>query len=96
MCWMTIRFYNDPETGEPHIYSHDVSEDEVEQVIARPGEDLPARDGARSVIGQTKEGRYLRVICVREPERGSIFVVTGYELSSRQLVAYRRRRRKRS
>ena len=90
-----IRFYLDPTTGEPHIYNHDVSEDEVEEVLAWPAEDLPADRGARSIVGQTSAGRYLRVIAVRNPETGSIFVVTAYELSPRQLAAYRRRRRKR-
>jgi hypothetical protein len=27
---MHIRFYRDPATGEPHIYNHDVTEEEVE------------------------------------------------------------------
>jgi hypothetical protein len=26
---MEIRFYEDPDTGRPHIYGHDVTEDEV-------------------------------------------------------------------
>ncbi len=91
-----IRYFVDPETGEPHIYNHDVSEDEVEDVLAQPGEDLPARNDARSVIGQTDEGRYLRLIIVREREAGVILVVTAYELSPRQLAAYKRRRRKRT
>ena len=90
-----IRYFIDPETDEPHIYSHDVFEDEVEEVLESPGEDLPARNRARSIIGQTSAGRYLRVICVRNQVQGSIFVVTAYELSPRQLAAYRRRRRKR-
>ena len=29
---MNIRFYEDPETGLPHIYNHGVTEDEVEDV----------------------------------------------------------------
>ena len=95
MRFVKIRYFSDPETGEPHIYDHDVSEDEVEDVLRRPGEDLPARNKSRSIIGQTNQGRYLRIICVREPESGSIFVVTAYDLSSRQLAAYKRRRRKR-
>ena len=95
MSRVEIRFFPDPATGEPHIYGHDVSEDEVEEVLAWPGEDLPAQRGARSIIGQTSAGRYLRVIAVRNPTTGSIFVVTAYELSPRQLAAYRRRRRKR-
>ncbi len=91
-----VDYHRDPSTGEPHIYNHDVSEDEVEEVLHAPGEDLPARNESRSIIGQTDDGRYLRVICVRDVTVGRIFVVTAYELSPRQLAAYRRRRRKRT
>jgi hypothetical protein len=31
-----IRFYIDPETGEPHIYEHGVDEDEVADVLEDP------------------------------------------------------------
>ena len=51
---MNIRFYLDPETGLPHIYQHDVSEDDVEDVLRRPGEDRQGRDGSRVAIGQTQ------------------------------------------
>ena len=34
---MALRFWIDAETGLPHIYDHGVSEDEVRQVLARPG-----------------------------------------------------------
>ena len=64
---MDICFYVDPETGEPHIYRHGVSEDEVTDVIQNPGEDRTGREGARVAIGQTRGGRYLRVIYVPEP-----------------------------
>lgn len=40
---MKIRFYIDPETDHPHIYNHDVRENEVEEVLQKPGEDRPAR-----------------------------------------------------
>jgi len=36
-----IRFYIDPETGEPHIYRHNVSEEEVEGVSADGGKIVP-------------------------------------------------------
>jgi len=48
---MEIRFYIDPETGRPHIESHDVSGTEVEDVLLRPGEDRPGRDGSRVALG---------------------------------------------
>lgn len=92
---MKLRFYIDPATDEPHIYEHDIAEDEVEDVLTRPGEDRPGRDGSRVVIGQTQSGRYLRVIYVPDPEPESVFVITAYELSGKPLAAYRRRRRKR-
>jgi uncharacterized protein DUF4258 len=92
---MNIRFYLDPESGEPHIYNHGVSEDEVEDVLRAPGEDRPGRDGSRVALGQTPAGRYLRVIYVPDPEPQSVFVVTAYELRGRPLAAYRRRRRRR-
>ncbi len=40
---MKIRFYIDPETELPHIYRHEVSEDEVKDVLIRPGEDRPGK-----------------------------------------------------
>ena len=92
---MNVRFYLDPETGEPHIYNHEVSEDEVEDVLRAPGEDRPGREGSRVALGQTRAGRYLRVIYVPDPEPQSVFVITAYELSGRPLAAYRWRRRRR-
>jgi len=91
---MKIRFYRDPETGQPHIYGHDVDEDEVADVLESPGEDRPGRDGSRVAIGKTAAGRYLRVIYVPDSEPDSVFVITAYELRGKPLIAYRRRRRR--
>lgn len=91
---MDIRFYRDPETDEPHIYGHDVAEDEVADVLKHPGEDRPGREGARVAIGCTSGGRYLRVIYIPDPEPDSVFVITAYELRGKPLIAYRRRRRR--
>jgi hypothetical protein len=93
---MLLRFYQDPETGQPHIHRHGVTEDEVHQVIAVPGEDRPALDDSRMAIGQTESGRYLRVIYVPDSSSASVFVITAYELSGNQLKAYRRRRRRKT
>lgn len=91
---MEIRFYEDPETEVPHIYNHDVTEDEVREVLNRADEDFPGRDDSRIALGQTEAGRYLRVIYVPDPEPDSIFVVTAYELKGKPLKAFRRRRKK--
>ncbi|HZY91107.1 MAG TPA: hypothetical protein VFE78_40160 [Gemmataceae bacterium] len=92
---MEVRFYNDPDTGQPHIFNHGVTEDEVQEVLARPGEDLPGADDSRMALGQTASGRHLRVIYVPDAEAESVFVVTAYELRGKPLKAYRRRRKKR-
>ena len=92
---MNLRFYLDPETGEPHIYNHGVTEDEVADVLRTPGEDRPGREGTRVAVGRTRAGRYLRVIYVPDPQPNSVFVITAYELRGRPLAAYRRRRRRR-
>jgi hypothetical protein len=89
-----LRFFIDPATGEPHIYGHDVSDQEVEDLLTRPMEDRPGEDGARIAVGQTQDGRYLRVIYVPDPHPGSIFVITAYELGPKAQRALRRRRRR--
>lgn len=91
---MNVRFYIDPETDAPHIYEHDVDEEEVIDVLLSPSEDRPGREGARVAIGKTRAGRYLRVIYVPDPEPESVFVITAYELRGKPLFAYRRRLRK--
>lgn len=93
---MEIRFYVDPSTDEPHIHSHGVTEDEVEEVFAYGlGEDRAAREGSRMLTGQTEAGRYLRIIYVPDPEQDSVFVVTAYELRGKPLTGFRRRQRRR-
>src|ERR1700752_2262464 len=58
---MQLRFYADPDTGQPHIYTHGVTEKEVEEVLRGGGENLPATGDARRKIGQTLGGRFLQV-----------------------------------
>lgn len=91
---MDIRFYIDPETGEPHIYNHGITEAEAEDVLLNPGEDRPGGEGSRIAIGQTGGGRYLRIIYVPDPEPDTVFVITAYELKGEPLIAFRRRRKR--
>jgi hypothetical protein len=88
------RFYMDPETGAPHVERHGVTEQEVREVLMRALEDRPGRDGSRVALGHTSEGRYLKVIYVPDPEPGSVFVITAYQLGPKAKRALRRRRRK--
>ncbi len=91
---MQVRYYDDPRSGQPHIYGHNVVEYEAEAVLGRPMEDRPGGGGVRIAIGQTDEGRYLRVIYVPDPLPNSIFVITAYELGPKAKRALRRRRKR--
>ena len=82
---MNFRFFIDPKTGLPHIYRHQVSEEEVEQIFLLPGVEAIGRDGARLRVGRTEGGRFLRVVFVPDPEPNSYFIITAYSLTGRQL-----------
>ncbi len=91
-----MRFYIDPETSLPHIYNHDVTEDEVEEILTRHGDDFKGRKGrSRIAFGTTRAGRHLKVVYVPDAGRRSAFVVTSFDLEGKVLAAYRRRRRTR-
>ena len=91
---MKVRYYTDPVTDLPHIYSHDVSELEVEQVLERPAEEYIGNEGARVAVGPTSTGRTLRVVCASGPEPNSVFAITAYDLRGKSLLAHRRRKRR--
>jgi hypothetical protein len=91
---MEIRYYLDPETGQPHIYGHGVIEVEVEQVLRGAGEDLPAAKGSRMKLGRTSAGRYLQIVYVPHEDAEGLFVITAYELQGKAKKAFRRRQRR--
>ncbi len=92
---MNVHFYIDPELGYPHIHTHGVDEHEVEDVIMDPSEDRRGSGGSRIAIGQTRGGRYIKVVYLPDPNVDGAFVITAYELRGKQLSAYRRRSRRR-
>ena len=91
---MELRFWTDPETGLPHINDHSVTEDEVREVLARPGLKRRAGGNSQSIMGQTSAGRHLKIVFVPDPEGDGGFVVTAYELRGKGLKAYRRDKRR--
>lgn len=91
---MELRYWSDPETDLPHIYAHGVSEQEVAEVLSRPGLDYGAERNARIRLGQTEVGRPLKVVYVPDKGGRSAFVVTAYELRGKALKAYRRAKRR--
>ena len=49
---MQIRYHIDPTTGQPHIYEHEVSEQEVEDILSRLLDSLV--NGSRIAAAVTK------------------------------------------
>lgn len=63
---MRIRFLIDPDTELPHIYNHGVREEEAIDVIDRPGLLVDGENAALLALGQTKAGRYMKVVYRRQ------------------------------
>ena len=91
---MEIRFYIDLDLGQPHIYEHGVSEEEVRQVLIGRGDDFRGRKKSRIKFGQTSNGRYLKVIYQPDETPDSVFVITAYDIKGKALKAFRRRQRR--
>ena len=89
-----MRFYRDAETGQPHMYKHGVSEEEVADVLERPLEDRIGAEDSRIALGQTRGGRYLRVVYVPDPKPESVFVITAYDLGPKAKRSLLRRRKR--
>ena len=91
---MELRFFEDPDTGLPHIYGHGVAEKEVVEVLRDRGEDLRARGNSRRKIGKTAVGRHLHVFYVPDEGSDSVFVIPAYEPKGKAKKAFRRRQRR--
>ncbi len=90
---MIIRFYIDPDTSEPHIFEHGVSADEVREVLRKPLEEAKSRKHSIIALGQTRAGRYLKIIYSRDEDNDGIFVITAFDLPPKQIAALGRRMR---
>src|SRR5579859_2241653 len=67
---MLIKFHIDPVTGQPHIFDHGVTEEEVRDIMAHPRLVLRGRKNSRFALGQTRSGRYLKVAFVPRSAKG--------------------------
>lgn len=81
---MDVRFHTNPD-GEPHIYDHDVAEEEVLEALARPLERISGRDESTILIGRTVAGRVLKIIFADARDSQGIFVITAFDLPAKQL-----------
>lgn len=91
---MRFRFYLNPETGEPHILDHGVSERDVEDVLDDPIENRIGEDGVFVATGKTRGGRWLRVIYRWDLKNEAAFVITAFRPAPKTVRASRRRQKK--
>ncbi len=93
---MRLEFYVDPETEAPHIFRHDVREEEVAEVLVGDGVRWQVGDGKVVVVGKTGDGRFLQVVLVESDEPSEpILVITAYPPKKEMIAEFRRRMRKR-
>lgn len=94
---MQIRFNLDPDTGLPHVAQHGVTEQDVRDVLSSKNvQDRPGKRSSRVAIGQTRAGRFLKVIYAPAWDEQGIFIITAYDPSPAEVKAFRRRQRRRS
>jgi uncharacterized protein len=79
--------------SEDHIAAHNVTPDEVEQLIyTRPRLVLKGAEGTEYVFGTTDAGRYLLVV-LAESIDGRGYVVTARDMTNAERQAFRRKGR---
>jgi uncharacterized protein len=79
--------------SEDHIAAHNVTPEEVEQVLyARPRLVLKGAEGTEYSFGTTDEGRYLLIV-LAESIDGRAYVVTARDMTNAERQAFRRKGR---
>ena len=79
--------------SEDHIAAHNVTPEEVEQVLyARPRLVLKGAEGTEYAFGTTDVGRYLLVVLVESID-GRAYVVTARDMTDAERQAFRRKGR---
>lgn len=72
---------------------HGVSCAEAIFVVLHAVEDGRGDRGTRLAVGQTEDGRWIKVAFSPDPDPDSVFVITAYPLRPKALKAIRRRRK---
>lgn len=90
LCVREIRW---TEEAEDHIAGHDVTPDEVEQLVnSRPRLVVAGRQETEYVFGATSAGRYLLVV-LAEAIDGRDYVVTARDMTDAERQTFRRKGR---
>jgi len=83
-----FRFYVDPDSQEPHIYKHQVTEQEIVEIFtARSYFERLRADGSYELIARLRSARCLRV-AYRKFDSNGIFVITAYDIIDREVIQF--------
>ena len=85
-----MRLNLDP-SGDPHIWSHNISEKEVAEALVDPLESIRGRGASIISVGRTRAGRYIKVIYSPDDFGADIFVITAFDVPAKQIRALKRR-----
>jgi len=84
---LKFRFYIDPETSEPHVYKHEVKEQEIIEIFTeRSYFERIRQDGSFEAIARTSSRRYLRIAFRRTEEE--FFIITAYDIEDKETIAF--------
>ena len=74
---------DDPDGNVQHCAEHDVTKEEIEQVLQRASDaDLSRSSGRPVVFGDTNAGRHLMVV-YETIEADTVYPITAYEVPQR-------------
>ena len=74
---------DDPDGNVQHCAEHDVTKEEVEEVLQHPSDaDLSRSSGRPVVFGDTSAGRHLMVV-YETIEADTVYPITAYEVPTR-------------
>jgi uncharacterized DUF497 family protein len=74
---------DDPDGNVQHCAEHDVTKEEVEEVLQHPSDaDLSRSSGRPVVFGDTSAGRHLMVV-YETIEAGVVYPISAYEVPRR-------------
>ncbi len=75
---------NDPDGNVQHCAEHDVTKEEVEQVLQNASDvDVSQSSGRPVLFGDTDAGRHLMVV-YEEIDTDTVYPITAYEVPRRQ------------
>lgn len=88
-----VDYHWDEEHNCPHMTAkHGITEAEVEEVLFGEHLQRPGREDSAIAIGQTDDGRWLKIIYADSDSiDGGVFVITAYDLSEQEKSAARKR-----